>query len=97
MTNLTGKDLGNKIADILFNWNRYDDVSYNDLGNKIEILVFVDRGDWKHDHLYVVHLISDTFCPDEIREEVTEEDGSDCYSAVHIFTFYKVKECDYNG
>jgi hypothetical protein len=94
MTNLTGKVLVNKITDVLFDWNLFDDVSYNDFENKIEIKVFVERGDWKHDHLCVVHLIADTFCPDEIREEVIEEDGSDCYSAVHIFTFYKMKGCD---
>lgn len=94
MTNLTAMTLENRISDLLCNYDRFDEVFYNDLGNKIEIQVFVDRGDWKHDHLYVVHLINDTFSPDEIREEITEEDGSDCYSAVHIFTFYKMKGCD---
>lgn len=94
MTGLTAMTLENRISDLLCNCDRFDEVFYNDLGDKIEIQVFVDNGDWKHDHLRVVHLINDNFCPDEIREEVTEEDGSDCYSAVHIFTFYKMKGCD---
>ena len=89
MTNLTAMTLKNIISDFLFKHDRSDEVFYNDFDNKIEIQVFVNNGDWKHDHLRVAHLINDTFCPDEIREEVTEEDGSDCYSAVHIFTFYK--------
>ena len=91
MTNLTAMTLENRITDLMSNENRFNEVFHNDLGDKIEIQVFVDWGDWKHDHLRIVHLINDAFSPDEIREEVTEEDGSDCYSAVHIFTFYKSK------
>ena len=89
MTNLTAMTLKNIISDLLFKHDRSDEVFYNDLDDEIEIQVFVNNGDLKHDHLCVAHLINDTLSPDEIREEVTEEDGSDCYSAVHIFTFYK--------
>ena len=91
MTNLTAMTLENRITDILSSNDRFNEVFHNDLGDKIEIQVFIDWGDWKHDHLHVVRLINDTLRPDEIREEVTEDDGSDCYSAVHIFTFYKAK------
>lgn len=75
MTNLTAMTLENRISDLLCNCDRFDEVFYNDLGDKIKIQVFVNNGDLKHDHLHVVHLINDTFCPDEIREEVTEEDA----------------------
>ncbi len=97
MTGLTAMTLENRISDLLCKYYLFDEVFYNDLDDKIEIRVFVDNGDWKHDHLRVVRLINGTFLPDEIREEVTEEDGSDCYSAVHIFTFYKMKGCDLDG
>lgn len=48
------------------------------------VMIYVEWGDWKHDHIYLrnimqkhgFHLIS---------EEVTEEDGSDAYSATHIY------------
>lgn len=52
-----------------------------------EIYVYVDYRDWKHDHLRIVNLIKNTMNPKHIYEEVTNEDGSDCYSSKHIFCF----------
>lgn len=49
------------------------------------ICISVSWGDWKHDHLYLNHIMKEIgySCDDEI---VTEEDGSDCYSAEHYFS-----------
>ena len=46
-------------------------------------------GDWKHEHLRCKWLAKEFFSKlgiwDAVETEVTEEDGSDCYSAVHRF------------
>ena len=49
-----------------------------------EIAVSISWGDWKHDHLWARDLMS-YLGYTEIGNKVTEEDGSDCYSAVHYF------------
>ena len=48
------------------------------------LIVEVNWGDWKHSHGYLDYLMKqkDFF---KIRENVTEENGSDCYSANHIY------------
>ena len=47
-------------------------------------LIHVEWGDWKHDHGFLDSLMSKMgyVC---ISENVTDEDGSDCYSADHIY------------
>ena len=53
-----------------------------------EIEISIDRGDWKHDHLRVKHIIREVLGNNlkGEHEVVTWEDGSDCYSAIHYFT-----------
>ena len=48
------------------------------------LIVEVNWGDWKHSHGYLDYLMKqkDFF---KVGERVTEEDGSDCYSANHIY------------
>lgn len=46
--------------------------------------VYIDWGDWKHDHGWCKDLMG-YIDYEEIDEQVTEEDGSDCYSSVHKF------------
>lgn len=48
------------------------------------ISVDISWGDWKHDHSYCDFLMRECgyICTDE---QVTEEDGSDCYSAIHFY------------
>ena len=48
----------------------------------------IQWGDWKHSHLRLKWLVKEKF-PDMrgVETEVTEEDGSDCYSAIHRFCF----------
>ena len=47
-------------------------------------VVSISWGDWKHEHLWARDLMSYLGYV-EIGNKVTEEDGSDCYSAEHYF------------
>lgn len=48
--------------------------------------VSVEWGDWKHDHLFLTHIMRENgYC--ETDEVVTEEDGSDAYSSIHTFKY----------
>lgn len=50
------------------------------------IEVSVEWGDWKHDHLFLRHIMMENhYLP--IGEDVTEEDGSDTYSSIHYFVY----------
>lgn len=53
------------------------------------IIISISWGDWKHDHLWLLDLMEYLGGYIYTGEYVTEEDGSDCYSAKH--TFYKLK------
>ena len=53
------------------------------------LMVEVSWGDWKHDHLFLDFLMNRLFNFSVISTDVTEEDGGDCYSAIH---YYKVEE-----
>ena len=46
--------------------------------------VDISWGDWKHEHLWCRDLMG-YLGYIETGEEETEEDGSDCYSAIHYF------------
>lgn len=48
------------------------------------MVVDISWGDWKHDHLWAKSLMS-YLGYREIGNKVTEEDGSDTYSAEHYF------------
>lgn len=52
------------------------------------IAVEVIWGDWKHEHGRLDWLMEENF-PDlrSIRKMTTEENGSDCYSAIHYYYF----------
>ena len=49
-----------------------------------EVEITIDMGDWKHEHLWAKNLM-EFLGYKEIGNKVTEEDGSDCYSAEHYF------------
>lgn len=59
----------------------FDDV-YEHADGTIEIPV--SWGDWKHSHLFLKHLMGKLGYT-QIEERLTEEDGSDSYSATHFF------------
>lgn len=56
---------------------------YNHYGTSA-LVVSISWGDWKHDHLWARDLMSYLGYV-EISSKVTEEDGSDTYSAEHYF------------
>ena len=56
----------------------------------------INWGDWKHEHLWC-KIMAEKFFQGKglyvnIQTDVTEEDGSDCYSAIHRFYLRKGKE-----
>ena len=50
------------------------------------IVVNVEWGDWKHDHAFLNYIMRKNHYRG-IDEVVTEEDGSDTYSATHYFKY----------
>ena len=49
-----------------------------------EILVCISWGDWKHEHLACEHMMK-RLGYHQVQEVITEDNGSDCYSAEHLF------------
>lgn len=48
------------------------------------ISVEIVWGDWKHDHAYCDYLMREKGYI-LMDEQVTEENGSDCYSSIHYY------------
>lgn len=73
-----------KIEDVF----KRHDIEYDyDVTSKSECEISINWGDWKHDHAYMDYLMKvNGFV--KTNEEITEEDGSDCYSSIH---FYQLK------
>ena len=46
----------------------------------------VSWGDWKHDHAYLDYIMGELGYR-KIEDKITEQDGSDCYSSIHIYIF----------
>lgn len=61
----------------------FSDVNENPDGKAV--IVSVEWGDWKHSHAYLDRLM-ERLGYTKLHETVTEEDGSDCYSADHYFS-----------
>lgn len=51
------------------------------------VLVNIRWGDWKHDHAYFKFLVLNRFSGATIKQRITDEDDSDCYSAEYTITF----------
>lgn len=61
-------------------------VDYTDgTSNIVGVKYLIEWGDWKHEHLRFDWIMRELFGNKliQINEEVSEEDGSDCYSAYH--------------
>lgn len=112
MTNIKDiYELGREIQILLDNSNIFSTSVYTDYSpladkNPDMIKIEIERGDWKHDHLYADYLIKEFLDNNglhyfQIAEETTEEDGSDCYSAIHGFVImnfrWKEREEKVNG
>ena len=53
-----------------------------------KVKVYVDSGDWKHDHLFLDYIMYQNGY--RLKSEVvTEDNGSDCYSSTHLFEIFK--------
>ena len=54
-----------------------------------KLAVHISDGDWKHEHLYTDRMVSKFFFNKgllvDTETQVTEQDGSDCYSATHYY------------
>jgi len=68
--------------------------THDDFGEKV-IKIEISWGDWKHEHLRAKWVVEDVLGVSVRKwvEDVTEEDGSDCYSATH--TIYLGKAVDW--
>ena len=47
------------------------------------IAIYISWGDWKHDHCRLDYILESAYEDCSIRKVVTEENGTDCYSAIH--------------
>ena len=90
-------ELATKIENALMEKGVYADVypEYDDL-NREFIKIDISWGDWKHDHLRAKWVVEDVLglTVKKWDEYVTEENGSDCYSASHSVWFGNVIDHD---
>ena len=49
------------------------------------VIIYISWGDWKHSHLRVDYLMKQLGYI-LVNEDVTEENGDDCYSSIHYYT-----------
>lgn len=82
--------LEKELYDLLLKNNLYpEDMSVHDG----EITIYISHGDWKHEHLRCKWLVND-FLEDngfedvDYYENLTDDDGSDTYSAEHHWIIY---------
>lgn len=69
----------------------FSDVYEESLGDLRLVTVSIHWGDWKHSHIYLDHVMKELgFLL--LKENLTESDGSDCYSSDHIF--YSEKDAE---
>lgn len=48
------------------------------------VIIYVEWGDWKHDHICLRNIMQQNGF-NLVGEDVTEEDGTDAYSATHFY------------
>lgn len=58
----------------------------------VKVVFDIEWGDWKHEHGHAFYVVTEYFFKKKLYlentdERVTEEDGSDCYSAEHTLWF----------
>lgn len=64
-----------------------NDLYYTDLyETENTFIIFIHWGDWKHEHLYLHHLMNKLGLVHK-NCVITDENGSDCYSAE--YQYYK--------
>ena len=73
--------------DVLPVWDYLEknQVGFHDIWEHDGIIeVEIHWGDWKHEHARC-DLLMEKFGYAKTDEDVTEQDGSDCYSAIHSY------------
>ena len=90
MASSSTEALMDKVSQALSAQNIYADIWPT---GKDSFAVYISWGDWKHDHLHAELIIEETLkgIDFSIEKEITEEDGSDTYSAIHNVTVYPPK------
>lgn len=68
----------------------YPDLWEVKVNNEVILVAHIDWGDWKHEHRYMDVVMSELGYT-LIGVDITEEDGSDCYSALH---YYRNENCE---
>lgn len=68
--------------------NFYEEIYENGNGT---LSIEITWGDWKHDHMFCDYLMREKGYR-LIDEDVTEENGSDCYSSIHTYKKFSLKE-----
>ena len=78
--------IARELQEHLARYNRHYEIMPT-IGGK-EITVFINWGDWKHDHRCFLNILSEFFTARGVSDDklmidrrVTEENGTDCYSA----------------
>lgn len=62
-------------------WYEISDLSLTD----DKVIIHIEWGDWKHSHARLDYVMKHYLGYTLIKEQVTEEDGSDTYSSVHYY------------
>lgn len=81
------------LEDLLLQVFKENKMYYDFSASDDDLEVYVEWGDWKHDHLCLDHLLREKGLV-KFDEEVTESDGSDTYSSTH---YYKRKDAPQLG
>ena len=76
---ITQEDIKKVINEFRENDLCYDCGCFNGL-----LSITIEWGDWKHDHGFADYLMQKMGYT-LLSEQITEEDGSDCYSSIHIY------------
>jgi len=85
--------LSDEIREILNKEELFAEVDFqmDDAKSPSGIVVSIEWGDWKHQHLRAKYLINNKFGLECAASRTTEENGSDCYSAIHFFPYPAIK------
>lgn len=62
----------------------YPDLYEEKVGDEVMLAAHIEWGDWKHDHIYLDRVMEGLGFS-LYGKYTTEEDGSDCYSATHLY------------
>ena len=73
-----------KLYNALREKDLYPELWSETINNETMIVANVEWGDWKHEHHYLDYVMGELGFS-VYKVNITEEDGSDCYSAVHYY------------